>query len=42
MLGHSTTATTSKIYAHMYDIQHEEEMKRIEEALKENSKPALE
>ena len=34
MLGHSTPATTSKIYTHMYDESHKEEMKRIAEALK--------
>lgn len=34
MLGHSTPATTGKIYTHMYDQSHKEEMNIIGEALK--------
>ena len=38
MLGHSTPATTGKIYTHLYDDTHENEMNLIAEALKDNDK----
>ena len=34
MLGHSTPATTGKIYTHIYDKLYKDEMKKIENALK--------
>ena len=34
MLGHSTPATTGKIYTHLYDESHEEEMSKVAKALK--------